>query len=121
MELPIVDSEEVPVPPENVRIQSLVGSPYSDGRRIRVELRLSPFQVSPVIDIMAIDDSGKELASTSIIGSDNSDMVLTMHLRTDDIPPQIVLQAAVHYPDIGTVDQRDVEVPIPREPDREGE
>jgi hypothetical protein len=121
MELPIVDSEEIPVPPEKVRIRSLVATLYPDGRRMRVELKLSPFQTSPAIDILAKDDSGKELASTSIIGSDNSDMLLTMHLRTEDIPPQIILQAVVHYPDIGAVDQRDVHVPIPPEPDREGE
>jgi hypothetical protein len=87
---------------------------------MRVELKLSPFQLSPDIDIFARDIDGKELASTSIIGSDSSEMVLTMHLKTEIVPPQIVLRAAVHYPDIGTVDQRDIEVPIPPEPDREG-
>jgi hypothetical protein len=121
MEIPLVDPASMPVPPEEVRIQSLAVTPYPDGRRLQIDLKLSPFHVSPEIDIVARDNDGKELASTSILGSENPDMVLTMHLRAENIPPEIVLQAAIQYPDIGTVDQKVVEKSLPPESAREGE
>lgn len=121
MQLPLVDPAEMPLPPEEVRIQSLDVTPYPDGRRMKIEVKLTPFQMSPDIDIIARDTDGKELASTSVIGSDNSDMVLTMHFKAENIPLQIAIRATVNYADVGTVDARGVELTLPPESEREGE
>ncbi len=108
MELPLVESSETPVPPEEMRIRSVDVHPYSDGRRLRISLELTPFQVSPDIDVVAKDVHGDELASASIIGAIANHMSLTLHLRKELVSNQGHLQVVLKYQEQGTVDEEEV-------------
>jgi hypothetical protein len=81
MELPIVDPDQVPLPPEEVRIQAVNIEPYPDGRRLRLEIELTPFQTPPNLEVWVENIDGERNAHTNIIGATTPQMSLTLHLK----------------------------------------
>lgn len=123
MDLPFFDdASQAPLSPESVRVESLEVQPYQDLRRLNVHLRLTPFQISPSIDLVIKNPDLEEIASTSIIGAGSPRMALVMHLRRQQPPGKYRLIANVFYEDLGQVDQKQVEFsleeaqPSPEEP-----
>lgn len=106
MDLNWVEASEAPVPPEDVRIQRLNLTPDEDGRRVRVEITLTPFLQRPSLDVVITDGQGDEVASTSIIEAVNPRMSFTMHLRTTDLHAEHQVHVVVHYPDGQQVDEK---------------
>ncbi|MGB2894935.1 MAG: hypothetical protein WBB65_02070 [Anaerolineales bacterium] len=107
MFIQIEDSEGAPVPPEDVRIQSVHIDPYPDGRRIRVTLKLTPFQVPPDLDVIVLDQDGEESASMSIIGAATPELIFTAHLRGDPLYPTYQLLTRLTYEELGEVDRKE--------------
>ena len=85
----ITDPELVPRPREEIRIEALSLTPYEDGRRIRVNIKITPFSPfdRPNLEITAFDPAGDEIASMSVIGSIHHALELTMHLRRAKLLP----------------------------------
>jgi len=81
MDIFFTDPNEVPLPPEEVRIIELRAEPWSDGRRVHVYLEVDPFQKRPNAEIRITDNQGQELAHASIIESIERKMEMTLHLR----------------------------------------
>jgi hypothetical protein len=106
MFIQIENSEGAPVPPEDVRIQSVHIDPYPDGKRIRVSLKLTPFQIPPNLDVIVLDQEGEESATMSIIGAVSPDVSFTAHLRGDSPSSAFTLISRIIYEDIGEVDRR---------------
>jgi hypothetical protein len=106
MDLNWVDASEAPVPPEEVRIQRLEVTPHGDGRRIKVEIELTPFVQRPSLDVVLIDGQGVEVASTSIIEAVNPRMSFIMHRRTIDLHDPHEMRVVVHYPDGPQADEK---------------
>ncbi len=106
MDLNWVDASEAPVPPEDVRVQRLNFTPDGDGRRVRVEIDLTPFLQRPSLDVVITDGQGDEVASTSIIEAVNPRMSFTMHLRTIGVRGAHQVHVVVHYPDGLQVDEK---------------
>jgi hypothetical protein len=86
------------VPPEETCITSLDATPYPDGDRVRVQIRITPFQVRPYIELALTDANGDEIATASIVEPLSPRLELTMHLRGASASP-FRLEARLFYPD----------------------
>jgi len=107
MFIQIEDSEDAPVPPEDVRIQSVHIDPYPDGKRIRVALELTPFQIPLDLDVIVLDQDGEESASMSIIGAATPKLNFTAHLRGDRLSLTYQLLTRLSYEELGEVDREE--------------
>ena len=125
LDLPFFDdASQAPLSPESVRVESLEIQPYKDLRRLQVQLRLTPFQKPPSIDLVIQNSDLEEVASTSIIGAGSPRMALVMHLQQQQPRGKHVLIASVIYEDLGQVDQKQVEFSLEEaqvSPDEPGE
>ena len=81
MDIFFQDPDEIPLPPAEVRIETLTAEPYPDGRRVRVSLSVTPFQQRPNLDVTVTNSGGDQVAQASIIESITRKMELTLHLR----------------------------------------
>ena len=84
--------------PEETKINSLSAQPYPDGRRLRVNLEVTPFQKRPYIEIILTDADGGEVSSTSIVEPLSWKLEFTMHIRGELNNPY-KLNARLYYPD----------------------
>lgn len=105
MFLQIEDPSEVPLPPDDVRIKEVVFKPYPDRRRVRMLLKITPFQSPPNIAVVVEDAREREVSSLSIIGATEATMSLTIHIRDPETEPPITVTMTVGYEEHGTVDQ----------------
>lgn len=96
------------VPPAEVRFRDLHAEPWEDNRRIRVHIRLTPFQKPPNLEIQLFDAQGQEVASASVIENVDFDLVVTLHIRPPDAAGPFTLTGSIGYEDIGEVDRKSV-------------
>lgn len=114
LDLPFFDdASQAPLPPEEVRIESLEVQPFGDGRRLKVQVHLTPFQIPPSIDLVINKQDLEEVASTSIIGAGSPRMALVMHLRLQDASGRYSLVASASYEEHGEVDRKQVDFTLP--------
>jgi hypothetical protein len=86
------------LPPGETCILSLEAEPFPDGDRVRVQIRITPFEVKPYIELSLTDANGDEVATASIIEPMSPRLELTMHLRGASASP-FRLAARLFYPD----------------------
>ncbi|MFN8410857.1 MAG: hypothetical protein U0Z26_00570 [Anaerolineales bacterium] len=84
--------------PEETKITSLSAETYPDGRRLRVNVEVTPFQKRPYIEVVLSNANGDEIASTSIVEPLSWKLEFTMHVRGQVINPHS-LNAKLYYPD----------------------
>ena len=84
--------------PEETSITSLSAEPYPDGRRLHVNIAVTPFQKRPYIEVTLNNAAGDEIASTSIVEPLTWKMEFTMHLR-GEIDNPYTLHARLYYPE----------------------
>ncbi len=84
--------------PEETKITSLSAETYPDGRRLRVNLEVTPFQKRPYIEIILNNAEGNEVASTSIVEPLSWKLEFTMHVRGEITNPY-TLNARLYYPE----------------------
>jgi hypothetical protein len=84
--------------PEETSITSLSAEPYPDGRRLRVNIEVTPFQKRPYIEVILQNANGDEIASSSIVEPLSWKLEFTMHLR-GEINNPYTLNARLYYPD----------------------
>jgi len=84
--------------PEETSITSLSAEPYPDGRRLHVNIEITPFQKRPYIEVILHDANGEEIASSSIVEPLSWKLEFTMHLRGELNNPY-TLNARLYYPD----------------------
>ncbi len=90
--------------PEETRITSLTAEAWPDGRRLRVNLEITPFQKRPYIEVSLHDADDDEVASTSIVEPLSWKLEFTMHIRGELRNPY-TLHARLYYPDDGPSDE----------------
>ena len=95
----ITDPELAPRPRDQIQITGLTVTPYPDGRRLKVEIVLTPFAPAdrPSLEIVAGRVGGPPLASVSVIESMHRTISLTMHLRGDADAGDYMVQANLYY------------------------
>jgi hypothetical protein len=84
--------------PEETKIATLSAQPYPDGRRLRVNLEVTPFQKRPYIEVSLHNADGDEVASTNIVEPMSWKLEFTMHLR-GELKNPYTLNARLYYPD----------------------
>lgn len=110
------DPNEIPLPPEEVRIRELKAEPWSGGRLIHVYLEVDPFQKRPNADLFIIDVNGDIAASASIIESMARKMELTMHIAKPKKGTKYKLETKLYYAQINEGNELDHETkPIQRQ------
>ncbi len=97
MDIFFSDPTDIPLPPEDVRIRRFEVNPWSDGRRVRVYLEVTPFQKRPNGEISITNFAGDELASISIIETMDPKMEFTLHLRGAELRGPFTISAYIFY------------------------
>ena len=97
MEIFFQDPSDIPLPPDEVRIREFNAQPWPDGRRVRVTLRITPFQKKPNGEIRINHESGEEVANISIIETIDPNMELTLHLRQPETWGEYTAYAILYY------------------------
>jgi hypothetical protein len=79
----IEDPNLIPRPRDQVQIQKLEAVPFTDGRRIRVDIHITPFSPHdrPSLQIITTGADGTEVASMEVVSTLQSSIRLTVHLR----------------------------------------
>ena len=100
MDIFFSDPSEIPLPPEEIRIRDLRAKPGSDSSRLHVFLEVDPFQKRPNVDLAILDQTGQEIATTSIIESMARKMELTMLFREKPANGNYRLVSTLYYVNI---------------------
>jgi hypothetical protein len=93
--------------PEETQISELSVQPYPDGRRLRVNLEVTPFQKRPYLEFVLRDAADAEVASVSMVEPLTWKLEFTMHLRGERNNPY-TLEARLFYPDGPAAEPRTV-------------
>jgi hypothetical protein len=101
--------------PSDTRLLDLRAEPYSNGKRLKVALELTPFQQRPYLDLTLTDITGEVIATTSIVEPVAWMLELNLHIRkTGPLNGGVYkLTVVLTYPDLGEVDRRDLLIEIP--------
>ncbi len=86
------------LPPGETRILSVDAEPYPDGERVRVNLKITPFETRPQIEVSLTDVNGDEVAAASIVEPMSWQLEFTLHLRGATGSP-FTVSARLFYPD----------------------
>jgi hypothetical protein len=84
------------MPPEETHITDLTAEPYPDGRRLRVNISITPFQTRPHIEVTLRDAGDQEVASVSVVEPMTWKLEITMHMRGELNNPY-TLEARLYY------------------------
>jgi len=92
------DPNLVPQPKDRVYIEDFIATPYPDRFRVKVGLKLTPFQERPNLVITAHRSDGKQVSDLDIIATMHYDNEYTMHIRGVDEPQgDYTLTAELYY------------------------
>ena len=92
------DANLVPQPKHKVTIEDLRAVPYPDRFRVRVNLKLTPFQERPNLLITARRQDGRLVSDLDVIATMHFDNEFTMHIRgVDDPTGEYTLAAELYY------------------------
>lgn len=86
MEIPLFDSDKIPQPRENIRIEDLRAAPYPDRFRVFLEIKVTAFRDRPNLIVVMRDALGKIVSELNIIETMHADMEFTLHVRNVSDP-----------------------------------
>ncbi|RME06303.1 MAG: hypothetical protein D6803_06900 [Anaerolineae bacterium] len=114
MEIFFADPSEKPLPPEEVRIREIQARPWEDGRRVKVNLEVTPFLKRPSGQVEIRDAAGALVASASIVEAMTPHIEINLHLRPAELQGEFTVLAEIYYlPDIETVLEDEDRPPVP--------
>jgi hypothetical protein len=115
MEFFLTDPNVLRLSPSETRLLDLRAEPSSDGKRLRVFLKLTPFLERPDLTISLSDPDGKIVASTSIVEPMTWGLDFTLHIRTaGEITRGLYkMVATLSYSELGELDRRELIIEIP--------
>jgi len=100
MEISFRAPGQMPLPPAETRVQSLQVAPWPDGRRVRVQVEITPFQQRPNLHIQIADAQGFEVASLVATQILQARMEFTLHLRQPETQGHYSVAAYLAYPEL---------------------
>jgi len=103
------------LPRDQVRIERVAATPYPDGRRVKVEVDVTPFQERPNLEIVIRDQAQTLVATASVITPMHFKMEFNLHLRgIEDSAGDYRVQVQLYYEDIQSPqDTREIMLHIP--------
>ncbi|NOH13845.1 MAG: hypothetical protein HND51_19560 [Chloroflexi bacterium] len=105
MEIFFSNSDEAPVPPDEVRIRSLEAEPYPDGKRVKVSFAVTPFQQRPNIEINILEAGGEPVAELSVVEALEPSMDFTMHIRQPEPSGDYTAKMRLFYSEIDAYEE----------------
>lgn len=111
------DSSLAPQPKRKIKIEDFTASPYPDRFRVKIALKLTPFQERPNLAVTARRLDGRQVSDLDIIATMHYDNEYTMHIRgLDDPTGHYILTAELYYDTRRPPqDTRQIEFEIPSE------
>ena len=92
------DADLVPQPKHKIKIEEFRVSPYPDRFRVKVNLKLTPFQERPNLVITASRSDGLLVSDLDVIATMHVDNEFTMHIRgLDDPSGDYTLTGELYY------------------------
>ncbi len=92
------DANLVPQPKHKVKIEDMTASPYADRFRVKVGLKITPFQERPNLIVVARRSDGQLVSDLDIIATMHYENEYTMHIRGVDEPEgTYTLSAELYY------------------------
>jgi hypothetical protein len=98
-EIHFVEPQDEPRPKEDIGIRALAARPYTDGRRVQLAVRLTPFLERPNLEFEVFNALGASVGQVAVIESMEYEFELTLHLRGPTPSGEHTLRATVLYPD----------------------
>ena len=90
-------TDQVLLPPQDVRFLKLTVQPWPDRQRVHITLEFSPFQKRPNADIKLFDANGQEISSICIIESMYRQIDFNIYLRNPLSEGQYTIKAIAFY------------------------
>ena len=91
------DEDEAPRLPQEVEITEVQVRPLPDGRRVVIQVVLTPFVESPSFDVTILRPDGTTERTLSVVSTMDRMNTLTMHLsRPDRLPEYMARVELVH-------------------------
>jgi hypothetical protein len=81
MDIQLFPSDRIPQPKNKIRIEEVDITPYPDGFRVHIHLKVTPFQERPNLLIIAHDQQDKIVSELNVIETMHHDMEFTLHMR----------------------------------------
>ncbi len=97
VDLTFVDSQEIPLPRNEVRLRGLTVTPLADRRRVRVDIRITPFLERPNLEVVLVAPGGEAVSKVSVVETDSANLSITMHLRSEPQPGEYAVRSALSY------------------------
>jgi len=98
-DIEFVEPDEIPQPPEVVKIESLNARVYPDGRRVRLDVKVTPFLERPNLSFTITNAEGREVASMAVVESMDFKFEMTAHLRGPQPEGQYIVRGELYYGD----------------------
>jgi hypothetical protein len=111
----ILRNNENLLPRDEVRIQSVTAAPYPDGRRVHIEITVTPFRERPNLEIAIFSADGRAVSTTSAIAIMSFRVAFNLHLRgVADPARDYSVRALLYYENLNAPqDTREVALHIP--------
>lgn len=96
----LFDNDAVPQPKDKVKLVEITVTPYPEGNRVRLVIRITPFQERPNIEIYARKKDGPIVAEMSVIETMTPNLDFTLHIRgIDSLTGDYIVRAELYYED----------------------
>jgi hypothetical protein len=103
------NSDRVPKPKHEIRIEELKATPYPDRFRVFIEVKVTPFLERPNLLLYLHDAHDRLVGELNVIETMHADMEFTMHLRgMQDPAGEYSLTAELFYENRSPVQDKKV-------------
>ncbi len=114
------DEDETPRLPHQVEITDVQARPLPDGRRVLVQVTLTPFVENPTFDVTILRPDGELERSLSVVSAMDRTSTLTMHLRGAPGAGGYIARVELYH-DQAVLQTRDVHFAMPTPADFPGD
>lgn len=100
-DIPLYDeNEDLPLPraKEDMRFEAVSLKPYPDGRRVKLNFKLTPFRERPSVEVTVTNVLRNEVASISLIEAMDTEFDFTLHLRGPEPKGEHTVHLTMFYP-----------------------
>jgi hypothetical protein len=100
-DIPLYDeTEDLPLPraKEDMRFEAVSVKPYPDGRRVKLNFKLTPFRERPSVEVTVTNALRNEVASISLIEAMDTEFDFTLHLRGLEPKGEHTVHLTLFYP-----------------------
>ncbi|HEY62150.1 MAG TPA: hypothetical protein G4N95_05810 [Anaerolineae bacterium] len=109
MDIFFTNPNDIPLPPNEVKIRALRAEPYPDKKRIRIYLEVTPFQKRPFGELVISDEDGIQVAIANIIEPMSNRIEVVLHIRKENPVGKYTLKATISFADEMEEGQRNAE------------